>query len=109
MKDVNEYHGPNCVPPTETLLSAIAGITLVTICLVAPARAATFEKQLQEFLQGPPFEYTLEFQELKPAGEVAKVEDPQPTLGLPPLTSKTVEPTLEQIREFAEAVLNDYL
>lgn len=107
MKYPNEDHGIKYISYRRILLAAIAGMALVTICLVAPTLAATFEEQLQEFLQGPPFEFTIEFRGLKPAGEVAKVEDPQPTLSLLPPAPKTGEPTLEQIRDFAEMVRGD--
>src|SRR5665647_1028618 len=90
------------------LSAALAGMALVfMVCQAPPTKAATMEEKLQEFLHGPPFDFTVEFQGLKPAGEVVEVEDPLPTLSLPPLAPKTGEPTLEQIREFAEIVLGE--
>ena len=102
MKDASEYNGIKCMPHRRTLLTSIAGMILGLICLVTPASTATFEEQLQEFLQGPPFEFTVEFQGQKLPIHVEKVEGPQPTLSLPPQAPKTGDPALERNMKFAE-------
>jgi len=86
--------------------AALAGMALVfMICQATPTQAATMEEKLNDFLRGPPFEFASD--ELQPAGEAAQTEALQPILGLPPPQSKSTEPTLEQIKEFAEAVRGD--
>lgn len=88
------------------LSAALVGLALVfMMCQVTPTQAATMEEKLNDFLTGPPFEFG--FDELQPAGEAAKTEALKPILRLPSPPSK--EPTLEQIKEFAEAVRDDNL
>jgi hypothetical protein len=88
------------------LLSAISGMALVfMICQATPTQAATMEDRLNDFLRGPPFEFGST--ELQPAGEAANTETLQPLVGLPPSQSTSTEPTLKQIKEFAEAVRGD--
>jgi hypothetical protein len=86
------------------LSAALAGMALVLmICQATPTKAATMEEKLSDFLKGPPFEFG--FDKLQVAGEAAKTEALKPILGLP--SRQSTEPTLEQIKEFAETVQGD--
>ena len=63
------------------------------------------EDKLNDFLRGSPFEFG--FDELQPTREAAKAEALKPIFRLPPLQSESTEPTLEPIKEFAEAARGD--
>ena len=101
---VNKY-----APQGGALLAAIAGMILALFCLVTPVPAATFEEQLQEFLEGQPFEFTVGFPGQKIAICMSKFEGPLPILSLLYSAPKTGDPALERITEFAEEMQTDYL
>ncbi len=109
MHKANEYRGNKYGPQGGKFLTAMAGVLLTLCCLVTPAPAATPEEQLQEFLQGQPFEFNVRFQSQKTAICAAQVEDTLTILRLLSQTSKTEDPAMEKITEFAEEMLTDNL